>query len=328
VPEVRELKLRTIEEIFRKYDFDGLEIDWMRKQPYFPPGTEPAHAPILTEMLRKIRQHLNQRGQQRGRPIHLAVRVDESLESCWLDGFDVPTWIESGLIDIIALVSGVLDIEVEEFKQLAAPKGVLVYPCLYGWPSQYNPIPAGLARGVALNYWHQGADGIYLFNWFPHTLNNSEPRGPYTAALLKQIGDREVLQQQEKLMFAADRGRPREGYVHNWMKCTLPAALSIDEQLEVEIRVGADLRNVPGTPSLRLRLVVENLHQGNVVQLVLNGQPVEGLRQANSNVLAAPLQPDQVVRGTNKAVLRLAARSAKSAASPVVNALELEVHSN
>ena len=41
-----------------------------------------------------------------------------------------------------------MDIEVEEFKKLARGKGVRVYPCLYGWPSKYSPIPAELAGGL------------------------------------------------------------------------------------------------------------------------------------------------------------------------------------
>ena len=325
VPEVRELKFRTIEEIFRKYDFDGLEVDWMRKQPYFAPGTEPENAHFLTEMLGRIRKHLNQRGEQRGRPIHLAVRVDENIEACRLDGFDVAAWIDNGLVDIVALGSGVLDIEVEQFKQLAAGKGVLVYPCLYGWPSKYYPIPAGLARGMALNYWQQGADGIYVFNWFPHTHNNSEPHGAYAAELLKQIGDAEVLKQQKKWIFAAERGRPLEGYVHNWMSCTLPANLSIDTELEVELRVGVDIRNIPGAPLLKLRLNVENLHAGDAIQVVLNGHPVDGLRHVKDNVSTVPLQPNCLILGTNNVRLKLAIASPESVGSRVVKALELGV---
>ena len=80
VPEVRELKFAVIEEIFRKYEFDGLEIDFLRSAPHFIPGTEPENAHILTELLRRVRKHLNQRGKQRGRPIPLAVRVSESME--------------------------------------------------------------------------------------------------------------------------------------------------------------------------------------------------------------------------------------------------------
>ena len=39
VKEVRDLKFRAIEEVFTKYDFDGLEVDFLRGAPYFLPGT-------------------------------------------------------------------------------------------------------------------------------------------------------------------------------------------------------------------------------------------------------------------------------------------------
>ena len=56
IPEVRELKFSVIEEVFRKYNFDGLEIDFMRSPPHFIPGTEPENAPILTQFLRRVRE--------------------------------------------------------------------------------------------------------------------------------------------------------------------------------------------------------------------------------------------------------------------------------
>jgi hypothetical protein len=90
IPEVRDLKFRVIEELFQKYDFDGLEIDFMRSSPYFLPGSEAENAYLLTELLQRVRKHLHARALERGRPIRLAVRVDESLNSCQLDGFDVP----------------------------------------------------------------------------------------------------------------------------------------------------------------------------------------------------------------------------------------------
>ena len=113
VPEVRELKFRVIEELFQKYDFDGLEIDFLRSSPYFPPGTEAENAQLLTDLLQRTRNHLNNRARERGRPVRLAVRVNESLESCALDGFDVRTWIDERLVDIVARGRGVMDIEVE-----------------------------------------------------------------------------------------------------------------------------------------------------------------------------------------------------------------------
>ena len=76
--QVRDLKFQIVEEIFQKYDFDGLEVDFLRGSPYFMPGTEAENAHLLTEMLQRMREHLNARGVERGRPIRLAVRVDET----------------------------------------------------------------------------------------------------------------------------------------------------------------------------------------------------------------------------------------------------------
>jgi hypothetical protein len=326
VPEVRDLKFRVIEEIFRRYDFDGLEIDFLRSPPYFLPGKELESSPILTQFLMRVRKHLDQCALQRGRPVRLAVRVDESWAACRLDGFDVPDWIDKGLIDYLILGSGVIDIEVEEFKRLAEPAGVPVYPCLYGWPSKYSPIPCPLAAGLALVYWHQGADGIYLFNWFPHAQNNSEASGAYMTELLKQLGDPNTLRaNQRQLMFAADRGRPHKEYPHNWMHCVLPAALPADGHLEVSIRVGEDFRRASAAPSITLRLEVENLQTGDVLEVTLNGEPIQALQPTAAKVLTAPLQPDQLKQGPNQVTLGLANRSPMSAAPRTVTALEIHV---
>jgi hypothetical protein len=326
VQEVRDLKFRVIEEIFQKYDFDGLEIDFLRSPPYFLPGQEPDNAPILTQFLKRVRKHLDRCALERGRPVPLAVRVDESLEACRLDGFDVPEWLEEGLIDYLILGSGVIDIEVEEFKRLAEPAQVPVYPCLYGWPSKYSPIPRRLAAGLALVYWNQGADGIYLFNWFPHARNNSEASGAYMTELLKQLGDPDTVRaNQRQLMFAADRGRPHKEYPHNWMHCVLPAELPDGSGLDVPIRVGEDFRKAPAAPSITLRLEVEHLQAGDVLEVTLNGEPVHGLQPDGTQVLTAPLKPIQLKQGRNQVTLGVAERSPKSAAARTVTALEIHV---
>jgi len=323
IPEVRELKFRVIEELFVKYDFDGLEIDFMRSSPYFLPGAESKNAHLLTELLQRVRQHLNRRGQQRGRPIRLAVRVGESLRSCRLDGFDVSSWLELGLVDIIVLGSGVMDIEVEEFKALAAPRGVHVYPCLYGWPSGYSPIPAELAAGLALNYWSQGADGIYLFNWFPHTKNNSQQTGFYMAGLLDYLGDARALRAgQKRLMYAADRGQPQGAYQNNWLHCVLPAELVDDQALQAVIRVSHPFA---GDTDITLQMEVENLQDGDLVSVTVNGRSVEGLRQSAENRITGSLAAEAVRPGANEAVMRLVKRSVVSAEPRTVTALELHV---
>ena len=326
VPEVRELKFQVVKELFEKYDFDGIEIDFLRGTPYFFPGKESENAHLLTELLARIRKHLDKRGNERGRPIQLAVRVDESLQACKLDGFEVGKWVKQGLIDHLILGSGVIDINVGEFKQLSGPKKVPVYPCLYGWPSKYYPIPEALATGIALNYWQQGADGIYLFNWFPHTDNNSEATGPYMAGLLKQIGDPKLLlANRRELMFVADRGRPQRAYQYNWMNCVLPEALPTDDALAVSFRVGADLTKQPAGLTATLQMAVDNLQPDDVVEVSLNNKPVKGLKLSKAGLLIASLSPKQLSAGENQATLKLARQSSKSDKPRTVTALEVHV---
>ncbi len=320
VPQVRDLKFKIVEEIFQKYDFDGLEVDFLRSSPYFMPGTEAQNAPLLTGLLQRIREHLNTRGAERGRPIRLAVRVNESLHSCRQDGFDVRAWIEQDLVDMIALGSGVMDIEVEEFKQLASRHGVYVYPCLYGWPSKYNPIPAELATGLALNYWAQGADGIYLFNWFPHPKNNSEKHGPYMTGLMKHLGDPAALRaSQQHIMFAADRGRPQRSYEHNWLHCVLPEALPLDKPLQATIRA---FERFPEGVELTLQMQVQNLQTDDEIEVRLAGQLLTDWRR-DANDLTAPVTATLLRQGSNPVSVQLVKRAATSAAPRTVTALEL-----
>lgn len=323
VPEVRELKFQVIKELFEKYEFDGLEIDFLRSSPYFLPGTEEKNAHLLTELLERTRTHLNARSKQLGRPIRLAVRVNESLRSCDLDGFDVATWIDRGLVDIVTLGSGVIDIEVEEFKKLAEGKNVHVYPCLYGWPSRYNPISAELASGIALNYHAQGADGIYLFNWFPHTANNSENTGPYMAGLLKQIGDPKTLvKSQPNMMFAVDRGRPQRAYQYNWLHCVLPETLSTNKPLEVTMRV---FRKFPNESKLELRLLVDNLKNEDLVSVSLNGSTISKWNRSKPNQLDAAIAPSQLRYGRNQIKISMQPPASNSNEPRIVTAVELHV---
>ena len=85
VPEVRDIKLRTIEEIFAKYDFDGIELDLMRFPRFFVEFLEYRNSFILTDFMRTVRQKLNEQARQRGRAIQVAVRVDENLVACQLN---------------------------------------------------------------------------------------------------------------------------------------------------------------------------------------------------------------------------------------------------
>ena len=258
VPEVRDLKFAVIEEIFRKYDFDGLEIDFLRSPPYFIPSEAPQNAHLLTQFLGQVREHLNQRGKVRGRQIPLAVRVNPTLEACRFDGFDIPTWVEERLVDGLSLGSGNIDCDVEAFKNLTDGTGILVYPCVYGWPSGYNIIfgfedSEPMLRALAANYWGQGADGIYTFNWNAHSYVHRPDKNSQFAPLiqlLREIDAPQAMRGKDKL-YAADRLLGEKPMLpHNWLHATLPQdPKAYGEQVEVPILVGEGFHRSSPSPS-------------------------------------------------------------------------------
>jgi hypothetical protein len=268
VAEVRDLKRRTIEEIFARYDFDGLEIDFLRGPPFFIPGKEVENAPILTDFLRGIRRLLDERARQRRRRIELMARVDETLEACRLDGFEVGKWVKDGLVDALIMGSGTIEVDVAAFRRLVAGMPVRIYPCLYGWPSKYNPIPAALARGIALTFWRDRPDGIYTFNWFPH-----QAAMRYQVDLLRDLGDPARLGRGE-VMYAAERGQPAKEYPHNWMRSKLPTKLKAGQVVEIPIEVGRQ-----PAAGARVELAVAT-NAATPLAITFDGRPVEGDRKA------------------------------------------------
>ena len=285
VPEVRDLKFAIIEEIFTKYNFDGLEIDFLRSPPYFIPSEAPDNAYLLTEFLSRVRGHLNQQSKAQGRQIPLAVRVNPTLEACRLDGFDVSTWVEERLVDSFSLGSGNIDCDVEAFKDLTDGTGILVYPCVYGWPSGYNIIfgfedSEPMLRALASNYWGQGADGIYTFNWnahsYVHRPNKNSQFAPQIQ-LLREMDAPQLMEGKDKL-YAADRLLgPKPMLPHNWLQATLPQTLSRGEQVKVPVLVGEDFTKSPIPRLIRLSLTYADLTGTSQIEITLNQQPLSEL---------------------------------------------------
>jgi len=302
VPEVLEFKFAIIEEAARKYDFDGFEIDFQRSAPHFIPGTEPENAPILTDFLRRVRDHLKQRGSERGRPLRLAVRVPESMEACRLNGYDVAAWVQEDLLDMIILGSGAIDIEVEAFKTLTSGTDILVYPCLYGWPSGYGKFTTEMCRAMATNYWFQGADGIYTFNWNAHTYTqrpDDEHHGQFghQMELLREIDELERMRGKDK-HFAADHGKTSWSYPHNWMHCILPVELEAGKRVEVPVFVGEDLSISPVPKTIELWLEMEALTETDALDLSLNQQQLPNQRREDKTIIC-PVASNQLAVGRN-----------------------------
>jgi hypothetical protein len=167
VPGVRAYKLGILKELAGRYDFDGIQLDFMRHTPHLPPGRQWELRDGITQFIADVRVMLLQRGRERGRPFLLAVRVDETLEGCRIDGYDVQEWAARDLVDIIALGTRTMNVDVAGFRKVVGTKNIKLMPSFDGTHATdaYWIQPIELLRGVYGNWWAQGADTVGTFNW-------------------------------------------------------------------------------------------------------------------------------------------------------------------
>jgi hypothetical protein len=296
-PEVRELKRSIIEEIASLYLFDGIQLDFARTSIMFPTGEQWIHRAHLTEFVRSVRISLLELERKRGRPILLAVRVPESPVWCHYDGYDVETWARDRLVDILVLGNRSADVDLCAFRRICASSGIKLYPSWddYHASDGYRNAPVEVFRGVAANWWRQGADGIHLFNMgspSPSARKRMETRKVegFSEAYLDQslaqweqqvqvfseVGSGEGLRHRDKVFIIQRRGdnlgpeawpkptewkTPRHMSFGANMLAQLPAALSSAEACDtlLVLTVADDVATATGAvEDITLRVIVSD----------------------------------------------------------------------
>ncbi|MFO7535879.1 MAG: hypothetical protein R6X19_09405 [Kiritimatiellia bacterium] len=203
--EVREHHFRLIEELAQRYDFDGLELDWMRFGFHFRPGHEGEGSDILTAFTERVRRLLDGFEKTRGHRIRLGARVPSRPQTALGLGMDAVTWSRRGLIDWLVITPFWATIEPDMparlWRSLLAGSGVelcagleLLLKPYPGWQRQSNSLET--ARSAALALLHDGSDRIYLYNYMDSetTMDRSEdyPR------LLRELGDPAAMARQPR----------------------------------------------------------------------------------------------------------------------------------
>ncbi len=283
VPQVRQRRFDHVEEVCRRYDWDGVELDWQRHAFHFPDDEGYRLRYLLTDLQRAIRRMTNALGEERGRPVFLAARVAGSLEMCRRIGYDIPAWIDEGLVDIIVPAGNAVtdaSIDVAGFVDLCAGTEIAVYPGFdsnlpdpFVGPEEPDDKDRLRTRAIASRYHRAGATGIYVFNWHA----NRDSKRP----LLTTIGSPETLGGTDKIYAATHRYVQRTGA---WR-----GAFRIDRlygQVPVEIAgtltgegptITLDIAEESGAdrPSLlQLRLRVNEWVEGDAVQVWWDGEPL------------------------------------------------------
>lgn len=173
--EVRAYTFRLIEEAVRRYDCDGIELDFNRFPTFFKDGTTDERVTKMNSLVEQVRKMLDDVGRECGRRLVLAVRVPSNgggtpptPETARQRGCDVPAWAKNGWVDFVAVSEFLFErgnLPIGLWKQ--AITTVPVYggiECTKGG-GQKN-LTADEYRNAATQLIKAGADGVYLFNFF------------------------------------------------------------------------------------------------------------------------------------------------------------------
>lgn len=278
---LREHKVAILRELATRYDLDGIQIDFSRHVPCLPVGRQWELRGHVTQFLRMVRQMLLEVAAQRGRPFLLAAKAPQNLAGCRADGFDVRTWAEQGLVDVLTLGSRSMDVDVEGIRA-AVGDTVQLQPCFddHHATDGYRYAPIEFLRGVFANHFQRGANSVATFNWsvgMPDVCRclGSEVGPPAHQTAYREVGDPQTLSGKDKL-FAVERrgGYPwAEGFFNRNDAAPLPQRLA-DDGRTVELAV--HISDPPTSPHARLtlRCILFQAVDGDVFEIRFNGAPL------------------------------------------------------
>ena len=284
--EVRDRRFEIIEEVCQRYDIDGVELDFIRHPVLFKSTFEgrPISADettLMTSFIRRIRDRMDEIGDDRGRPLLLAARVPDDFELSLGVGLDLKTWMQEGLLDLLIAGGGYapFTLPVEELTRVAHSYEVPVYPCINNPGSDVMGSRAlEKTRALATNWYAAGADGIYFWNLASPWDDMYEDDAGWRKllqkvyAVLDGIGDPEALKGKEKLYSA---GAPVWfPYAFISSMSALPVKLEQGVSRQVRLTVGDNPEHLPraGAPgSAELILELEGPLRKDGLEIRLNG---------------------------------------------------------
>jgi hypothetical protein len=192
---VRDHMFLQIQEAVQRYDCDGIELDFNRFPILFKDGTTKERIAKMNELVGRIRKMLDTEGKKRNRRLVMGVRPPSpnyaspaTYEGSLKHGCDPVAWMKNGWIDFVTVsrfLSVTYDLPIADWKKVITD--IPVYGCIEIvdkktgaalTPKQY--------RRAARHSWDEGADGIYLFNFF---VTRETPTTEPAFEVLKDLGD-------------------------------------------------------------------------------------------------------------------------------------------
>jgi len=287
--EVRTHYLDTLREACRRYDLDGVELDWLRYPDLFREGE--VNVVTMTAFVRDVRAVLDEAAQRRGHPLRLVARVPVTPEKALSIGLDVEAWLKAGWLDAVIAGPGTSfsSCPLERWVALAHRHGVPVYGSLERQNRNNVPrygSPETLRAAIA-TLWEKGADGLYFFNFY---LSDEMP-------LLDVFADRALLARLPKEYFLESGG------ANDLTKSggPLPLALKPGTAAVVHLVLADDPAKAKETS---LEIVFKAEGEFEPPEITLNGHPLNELKSTRGKsdltlALSSAALKKALKRGTN-----------------------------
>jgi len=199
--EVRNYVFGLIHEAVQRYDCDGIELDFQRFPTFFNSGTTEERTAKTNSLVKRVRKMLDEEGKKRKRHLVLAARIPSdygrmppSYDTSRKIGCDPAAWAKNGWVDFLTVAEFLhvrYDLPIAPWKKLISE--VPIYgsiECAEGGPEK-NYLTPEKYRRAARHLWEDGADGIYLFNFFCLRELGADAREP-PFEVLKELGGRNL----------------------------------------------------------------------------------------------------------------------------------------
>jgi len=300
IPEVRAHKLALMEELLQRYDFTGLELDFVRGPPFFesdrpdlecdadtrwphyPRDICSESAPIMTDFIEEIRAMADRVGKEKGHFITMCARVPSTLSGCRRVGLDPVAWHERSCLDFLTVARFLqvyFDYPLADFHR--AMPGLPIQACIehiVNAPHEQNhnfarDASLEVLRAAAAAAYAKGATGITLYNLFVTLGKNLDPDGRdfrhlEPKEIFQEAGSPETLEGTDKL-YLVDATWPMFDLRFWDSHAPLPAELTPDSPLIVPLIVG---EANPAQRRCTLRVVLDNSAAGVEMAVQINGR--------------------------------------------------------
>lgn len=190
-PEVRDYMLTMIRELVENYDYEGLELDWLRCPFCIDAPASPEQIEMITKWHAQVRELTQARAKQTGKPFALGVRIPCRLGQLKAVGLDIKAMVDAGLLDFVNFSNfwqTTWDVPYDQLRRELGDKVAIygVVEAAPNWMNAFDPkaetksfrllsTSPELIRGNAAGKLAMGVDGIETFNFFVSDTPPHEP---------------------------------------------------------------------------------------------------------------------------------------------------------